>query len=257
MFNSNDDLSQSWELSQSGKTQEALAIVNAVLLLDANNVEAYLLKSGILEAVGNTDEALRLLFKAKALAPDNARPDFALACIYQNNNNHTDELRHWQSASEKPLSFEMKAAQGQIAFYQKRYKDAIGCFQEAITFPLLGEHRPYHPEFVWLTYLIGVCSLEIKDYPYSERCFEGLVSEDVRYKANLFYFLGKAKWHLRKYEQAEYCLVRVIEIDPNFYSAYIGLSRITFRAFHFGRAFQYLRKAVVIGERQNSVKRTV
>ena len=133
-------------LSNEGKNDEAIALVNKGLMDDPANVELLFLKAVFFEKAQKLDESIATLKEVLKRDPKHASAPNYLGYMYAERNIHLEEAEGYikRALDEKPENGFYLDSLGWVYYQQKRYKEAIVILEKAFQItnsdPTISEH---------------------------------------------------------------------------------------------------------------------
>lgn len=133
-------------LSNEGKNDEAIALVNKGLVDDPANVELLFLKAVFFEKAQKLDESIATLKEVLKRDPKHASALNYLGYMYAERNIHLEEAEGYikRALDEKPENGFYLDSLGWVYYQQKRYKEAIVILEKAFQItnsdPTISEH---------------------------------------------------------------------------------------------------------------------
>lgn len=231
-------------LASLGKYQEAIEAYQEVLAIDPMNATAYIGIGncyGILNGQNNAEAAFK---KAIDIAPENSKPYVSLALLYINCNRPLDAISAYSKAAS-------------IYLNRKNIQEALGCYEQV---------NKIDPNYSLALVGSGDCHFQLENYELAidlyrraldviplDKSLKALPT-NVNLTAMVNVKLGDCHAKIWNVRQAEQYYLLAIELEPDFYLAYIVLAHHYWtNEDRYNDAIQTYQKALAIDARDLTV----
>jgi tetratricopeptide (TPR) repeat protein len=267
--NADPMIEQAYAHLDAGRMADALTLFTQICEVDANNAEAWLMRSSIAGEQGNIQDAISFAQKAIDIDPEYEDAYVVLAHIYSSVNRFKDAAdcyekavaidpdltEAWQHLSGlygvlgsledaerccrqvltlQPENAEARVNLGNALFGQKKNEEASAVFKEAL------ELAPDLPE---LHTCLGNCQLLLNHIDESIACFERAL--ELRPGDHMAFFnLGRAYQQMGQFDEALRYYEQVLSVKPGFDEVLAATARLYEKKGDYVAANKIVRKLI-------------
>ena len=200
------------------KPDEALKIINDILATEPRLVDAWMMKSDLLEKSNNETESLKSLEKAYQLAPFDVDLSYELAYKYAENKN-PKALALSDSLLEKDTS----GSHAEPYYFKGVYFTNTGDKEKALHFFNLAIHHDYYLVNAYLEK--GRILYEQRKFPEALKVFQLAATIKPTF-ADAYYWMGKCQEQLNQKEEARLNYQRAYGLDKTLTEAKEAAERL-------------------------------
>lgn len=264
-------IKQAQYLSSQHKTQEALALLNEVELVESSNSELYMTRGYIYSQMGLSEPAIENYKKALPLSDYKDEVYVAIGIEFLNDEKADDALFYLKKAIKVNPNNEMALNELSMCFEMTgRSEEAISFYENYI------DNKPYN-HFAWFNLGISYNRLSLYEkaidaYDYAlaikedfssayfnkanslaqlERFAEAVevYKETFKYEepdANTYYYIGECYENMNQYDEALVNYNRALKIEPAYADAWLGVGIVLDYQNRITESLHYVKKAIEI-----------
>ena len=211
-YEAEQQIDRALSLSMMGKNEEAMKAVDKAIELDPNFAEAYNKKGDFYFKAGKVKEALECYLKSKELNPNIQNNYYDLGRSYLVLGDYDNALENFRTALKMKPQTDIHAFIGKILFEQGKIDEAKASFDEVLK---------VNDGHTLTNYYYALILMQQGNMDQAKIYFNKVIEKYTRMVtakptlAEGYYYIGKAKFYMGEYFEAEKKFKLAIQYDTD------------------------------------------